>query len=264
MRSIPLDADLVHHLPAPGKRPFTAVEALFLLQLSFEMGTPVSMAGLASRMGWSRAKLSRFMESAGVCLTYGEDTRRKQKQFGLLSLIPGGEKKTETGQIKVLMVNEKPEEKDRNETEEKPAKGRRKKKAQASILSEIDETSEPVRMALTLIQNVKEEYRIRNDRPHRFEKEDVDDKKRIARVRASALALERLIRIDKARISDVWKVIDFVRYDDFWYANVQAGDKLREQYPRLLDQALRKGPRGRPGKDPRDGGMKSVMEGVEC
>lgn len=66
----------------PTDRPFSKVEAAFSLQVDFDKGNAVTVAGYAKRWNWSRKKVTTFLEEIGVTIEYPENTAKKQNQQG--------------------------------------------------------------------------------------------------------------------------------------------------------------------------------------
>jgi hypothetical protein len=64
---VPMDKGLVGTLPV--NRPFSEVEAMFSLQVSYDNDTPVSVSGLAKSWKWNRKKVALFLEKIGIALT---------------------------------------------------------------------------------------------------------------------------------------------------------------------------------------------------
>ena len=60
--------------------------------------------------------------------------------------------------------------------------------------------------------------------------------------------IDRLIRIDKAKIEDIEVVIEFLKGHDFWGTNIQSTSKFREKFPTLHAQLNRK-PKQKKPKD---------------
>jgi hypothetical protein len=52
------------------------------VSLDYDKGNPVTVSGYASRWGWSRKKVKRFLERVGAEISYPENTARKQNQKG--------------------------------------------------------------------------------------------------------------------------------------------------------------------------------------
>lgn len=53
-----------------------------------------------------------------------------------------------------------------------------------------------------------------------------------------AADIDKLIRIDKAKVNEIAEVIEWCQKDDFWKTNVLSGASLRKQYLRLSMKAL--------------------------
>src|SRR5690606_3478139 len=77
-------------------------------------------------------------------------------------------------------------------------------------------------------------------------------------------AIDKLLRIDHARPTEVERVIDWATADAFWQANIRSAVKLREQYPalrlRMLNSPGGNGSQPRPAIErDADGVGKAVM-----
>ena len=66
----------------PNDRAFTAIEALFSLQLDHNAGNPVTVAGMAAIWGWSRKRVMLFLDRIGVRISYPESTAIRRNQRG--------------------------------------------------------------------------------------------------------------------------------------------------------------------------------------
>lgn len=51
--------------------------------------------------------------------------------------------------------------------------------------------------------------------------------------------IDKMIRIDKRSPCAIWNMIIWCQHDDFWFANIQSGAKLRKQYDQLAAQINR-------------------------
>lgn len=81
---IPIDKALVRLLPKG--RVFSEPEAAISLTFDYDCGNLVTGAGYASRWGWSRKRVKKFMESMGVEIVYPENTKSKRNQKGHIAL----------------------------------------------------------------------------------------------------------------------------------------------------------------------------------
>ena len=62
------------------------MEAAYSIQLDYDAGNEVTIAGYAALWRWSRDKVRRFFEAMGVMITYPEETARWQNQRGKIVL----------------------------------------------------------------------------------------------------------------------------------------------------------------------------------
>lgn len=80
---VPIDATMAKYLPLD--RPYTVIEAIYCLQLNYDKGSTVTVAGLAKLWGWkSRGKVSRFLEAIGVEIVYHKDMEKSRNKRGVL------------------------------------------------------------------------------------------------------------------------------------------------------------------------------------
>lgn len=66
----------------PHGREYTELEAAFSLQVDASVKNEVSISGYADLWGWSRGRVTRFLNRCGVTILYPEDTSKKQNQRG--------------------------------------------------------------------------------------------------------------------------------------------------------------------------------------
>ena len=79
---VPLDKGLMTELPKD--RPYTAIEAVFSMQLDYDKGNKVTVSGYADLWRWSRAKVRRFIKKLGIIIQYPKDTAKKKNQKGFV------------------------------------------------------------------------------------------------------------------------------------------------------------------------------------
>jgi len=65
---VPLWKGLSRYFPTG--RPYTELEAVFSLALDYDAGNTVTVAGYAALWGWSRGKVARFLDRAGIAIAY--------------------------------------------------------------------------------------------------------------------------------------------------------------------------------------------------
>lgn len=97
---VPLDKNLAKHLPRD--KPFSLVEAAFSVSLDYDCDNKVTVAGYASRWGWSRKRVNGFLEKLGVYIQYPENTSKKRNQKGHIALHKRGIKGTKEGHIRFI------------------------------------------------------------------------------------------------------------------------------------------------------------------
>lgn len=97
---IPMDKGLLRYLPH--NRPFTELEAAFSLQVDYDQGAAVSIAGYSSQWQWSRGKVYRFFKQLGVELEYPDSTSKKQNQRGQIVIQITSRSATKHGQIRLI------------------------------------------------------------------------------------------------------------------------------------------------------------------
>lgn len=97
---VPISKALVGKLPT--NRALSEPEAMLSLAVNYDNGNEVSVAGLATRWGWSRGKVRRFMELVGVEVRYPEDTSGKQNQRGQIVIQIADRSNENNGQIRFI------------------------------------------------------------------------------------------------------------------------------------------------------------------
>ena len=112
---IPMSKAFVKELPTD--RPFSKVEAAFSLQVDFDKGNAVTVAGYAKRWNWSRKKVSTFLEEIGISIEYPENTAKKQNQQGQIRVQIQNRSRSDRDQIKFINNSELPLNKNRTGTE---------------------------------------------------------------------------------------------------------------------------------------------------
>jgi hypothetical protein len=79
---VPIDSGMAKYLPKD--RPYSFIEAMYCLQLNYNKGTAVTVAGLSKSWGWSRNKVSRFLVKVSVEVIYPAGTENKRNKRGKL------------------------------------------------------------------------------------------------------------------------------------------------------------------------------------
>jgi len=97
---IPLDKALVKSLPRG--RIFSEVEAAFSLSLDYDCGKSVTVSGYASRWGWSRKRVKKFIKDMGAEIVYPQDTAIKRNQKGHIGLHKENIKGTYKGHKRMI------------------------------------------------------------------------------------------------------------------------------------------------------------------
>lgn len=97
---VPMSKALVSKLPTD--RSLSEPEAMLSLSVNYDNDTPVSIAGLAGRWGWSRGKVKRFLERVGAGICYPENTSRKQNQNGQIVIQMPDRSVIQNGQIRII------------------------------------------------------------------------------------------------------------------------------------------------------------------
>ena len=81
---IPLDKNLLTKLPRD--RIFSEVEAAFSLSLDYDLNNEITVSGYSGRWGWSRKRVSKFLEDMGVEIIYQQKTKKYRNQRGHIGL----------------------------------------------------------------------------------------------------------------------------------------------------------------------------------
>lgn len=72
------------------------------LQLDYDRASRVTIAGMAARWGWSRNKVTRFLDEVGVVILYPETTSKKQNQKGQIAIQIRDRCGADNEQIKII------------------------------------------------------------------------------------------------------------------------------------------------------------------
>lgn len=70
----------------PRDRKFTELEAMYSLQLDYDKSNSITVSGCASRWGWSRSKVSKFLSDNEIVIVYDKDTKSLKKQRGFIDI----------------------------------------------------------------------------------------------------------------------------------------------------------------------------------
>ncbi|MBW2186747.1 MAG: hypothetical protein JRG71_10235, partial [Deltaproteobacteria bacterium] len=76
----------------PKDRPYGELEALVSLQCDYDSESEVTVAGYAALWGWSRGKVTRYLERLNVVIDYPEGTENIRKKRGTLKIHKIGNK----------------------------------------------------------------------------------------------------------------------------------------------------------------------------
>lgn len=119
---VPLDKALVRELPTD--RPFTKLEAMFSVTVDYDNGTTASVAGMASRWGWNRKTVKRFLDQVGIEIVYQHDTEKRQNQRGQIRGQMRDRSEVKDGQIRFINFNCIADNRDRSKEKEGQIRGR--------------------------------------------------------------------------------------------------------------------------------------------
>jgi len=97
---VPISKAFLKHLPKD--RPFTKLEADFSLQVDYDRGALVTIAGYADLWKWSMKKVRFFLERIGVEIIYPESTQKKQNQKGQIRVQMRNRSEGKKGQIRFI------------------------------------------------------------------------------------------------------------------------------------------------------------------
>lgn len=100
---IPISKALCIFLPRG--RIYTEIEAAYSLQLDYDQGNTITIAGLSKIWGWSRKRVRTFLERMQIEIIYPESTEKKQNQRGQIGLQIGDRSGTDRGQIRLINSN---------------------------------------------------------------------------------------------------------------------------------------------------------------
>lgn len=97
---VPICKSLAKYLPRD--RPYTELEAAFSLQIDYDQGNSVTIAGYSDLWRWSKGKVLRFLDKLGIRIEYPESTERKQNQRGLIMILITDRYRADNGQIRLI------------------------------------------------------------------------------------------------------------------------------------------------------------------
>jgi len=86
----------------PHDRAYTRLEAAYCLQLDYDAGKLVTVAGYAALWQWSRKKVNKFLSDLGIVITYLENTKKRQNQKGQIGLQIRDRKGPDMAQIRLI------------------------------------------------------------------------------------------------------------------------------------------------------------------
>lgn len=131
---VPISKALVSYLPKT--RPYSEVEAAISLQVDYDRNSTVTIAGYSNLWGWSRGKVSRFLERMGAKILYPEVTTKKQNQRGQIVIQIATIKRSDKEQIRLIDSKDIDTETDRKRLDNK-------QKTDRSQLTTIDPNPNP-------------------------------------------------------------------------------------------------------------------------
>jgi len=97
---IPISKTFVSHLPHG--RAYTKLEAAYSLQVDYDDGIPITVAGYAALWRWSRGKVDRFLKQLGAEISYPENTKKRQNQNGQIMIQITDRSSWKKGQIRLI------------------------------------------------------------------------------------------------------------------------------------------------------------------
>ncbi|HCE68402.1 MAG: hypothetical protein A2X82_20105 [Geobacteraceae bacterium GWC2_55_20] len=233
---IPLSKGLAKYLPTG--RPYTELEAGFSLQLDYDNGNTVTIAGYASMWQWSQGKVKRFLDNLGWLVKYPENTGNKQNQRGEIVIQIPERCQPKNGQIKA--INSKYLE---SSTERyQKGNGEITERSQVTtiypnpnpIKTSSPKPKKPVSDDAIRLSNLLADMIMGNNPQNR----SVNNGKRDGSVQAWATDIDKIIRIDNQPPATIENVIRWSQTDTFWKVNILSGSKLREKWDQLSAKTL--------------------------
>ena len=98
---LPAPKKIIREILSDAVRPLSKPLAYLAVALDADDRKWVTVTGYATQWGWSRGKVSRYLDALGVSICYPESTFTRQNQRGLIMLqIPDGSR-TDDRQIKL-------------------------------------------------------------------------------------------------------------------------------------------------------------------
>jgi len=110
----------------PRNRKFTELEAMYSMTIDYDNGRKITVSGYSRLWGWSRSKVTKFIDSMGVLVEYDEKTGKKQNQKGQIKRQIKDRKETDKGQKRFIDSKWLKKTKDRSGTDKGQIKDRSK------------------------------------------------------------------------------------------------------------------------------------------
>lgn len=101
----------------PKDRPYGELEALVSLQCDYDDESEVTVAGYAALWGWSRGKVTRYLERLNVVIGYPKGTEGMRNKRGHIMIHKAGITRTNNRQIRLIDSRQLADDADIKQTE---------------------------------------------------------------------------------------------------------------------------------------------------
>ncbi len=232
----------------PRNRKFTDLEAMYSLQLDYDNNNSITVSGCASRWGWSRSKVSKFLSDSEIVIIYPGDTKTQKKQRGMIDIHPDKKrhKKEHKKDNKETLKEHKRFIDSRWLQDQKDIKKtlkRHKKSNKKSTTIDPDKILDPNPESLNTFSEECQEMKLSKYFYKVLLKSDSDNKQPDFQNWSSDF--DKIIRIDKRSAGDIQKIINYAHdpknsSDKFsWIPNLRSPKKIREHFTTIKLQSER-------------------------
>ena len=248
---VPVDKQIGEWLPKVTDGPFNLIEAYLSVLLDYDNGKSVTVAGYATRWGWSRKRVKTFLRKSGVVIVYPEDSRKKQNQRGQITIQKRDSKGADRNQISLIDSKWLGDEEDRKGAEREQKGGRKgsttnnpnpnpnPNPTEGQLSHVTPSPKKDSRSKKKIYEAGSEEMRLAQ---HLYDLIQIDDPKAKEPCwQKWATVMDKIMRIDKRPFEEITAVMKYAHNvdgtnDGFWIANIRSPASLRKKYGTLRSQ----------------------------
>lgn len=176
-----------------------------------------SIEDMANRWGWSRKKVSNFLN---ILETESQIVQKRTSKYTLVTVVNWGLYQTKEQQ-KNINGTSKEHQKNTNNNDNKENNEIINKKP---LSKKFDDDSEEIGIAKYLFLNIQ----------------NINPNAKQPNYQTWAKHADYMLRVDKRSKKDIKTVIDFATKDSFWQSNILSTKKLRDKFDTLYLQATNK------------------------